>query len=557
MHAFVEPRILVGDDGSLISFSCNDPDNDLLSTEEKNRKAAALAQLKQDLAPSSLAPQDPFSNVIEQQLRDGRKTPSAFMQLLLSVASISVVQSSELWGSAQKLSLGWLPGDGFSAPQRVVYATADRAMGPVFDHAEDAARHAHEQAGDRSELTFGFILKSAKGQWVASMPVNAEGLLFPLSRVFLRGQLPVGFTVAALYLCALAQQPDELIADPIYRSFIPPTVLGAALVAHKHWIAIQEFFLPLYLSCADGALLKYQALRLDSAWGGTEAQRRAYLSKLNGGSNPADYPRKVARAGVLQVLITGEIWAAPGFVLPGWQPRAVLAYRPEPHTRVALGPLFAHPDDAARYLWRRCRPQPGKAWLGAILRNAAANTFLVTEPVDDSGPSVAVGLRADTPAYSRLFGGVMNQASPPTALKYPVGYQVMGVQQLYKVDTTRTSLADRYQEALDSNFIAQPEFRAAISLLRSDKISSPRYYFTPRNGALLVYRPSYAQSEQQMLTGLWIDPSTGERVSTPSEVITTLSESGRLHILEPDTFWQPRSHVAVRLLLELRKAYRA
>ena len=544
---------LMGDDGSLISFTCNDPDNDLLSTEQKTRRTTALAQLKQDLSPSSLSPQDPFSNVIEQQLRDGRKTPSAFMQQLLSVASISVVQSSKLWGGAQKLSRGWLPAGGFFAPQRVVYATADRAMGPVFDHADDAARHAHEQAGERSELTYGFILKSAKGQWVASLPVNAEGLLFPLSRVFLRGQLPVGFTVAALYLCAPAQQPQELIADPIYRSFIPPTVLGAALVAHKYWTANQELFLPLYLSCTDGALLKYQALRLDSAWGGSETQRRAYLSKLNGGFNPTDYPRKVARAGVLQVLSTGEIWAAQGLVLPAWQPRAVSDYQPGTHTRVTLGPLFAHPDDAARYMWRRCRPQQGKAWLGAILRNASANTFLVTEPVDDSGPSVAVGLRADTPAYSRLFGGVMNQASPPTSLKYPVGYQVMGVQQLYKVDTTRTSLADRYQEALDSNFIAQPEFRAAISLLRGEKVTSPRYYFTPRNGALLAYRPSFDQSEQQMLIARWIDPGTGERVSTPSEVITTLSHSGRLYILEPDMFWQPRSQIASRLLLELRK----
>lgn len=172
-------------------------------------------------------------------------------------------------------------------------------------------------------------------------------------------------------------------------------------------------------------------------------------------------------------------------------------------------------------------------------RNAAANTFLVTEPVDDSGPSVAVGLRADTAAYSRLFGGVMNQASTPTSLKYPVGYQVMGVQLLYKVDTTRTPLANRYQGALDSNFIAQPEFRAAISMLHGDKVTSSRYYFTPRNGALLVYRPGYNQGKQQMLIARWIDPDTGERGATPSEVITTLSQSGRLYILEPDTLWQP------------------
>ncbi|WP_032803233.1 hypothetical protein [Pseudomonas synxantha] len=142
----------------------------------------------------------------ELQLRDGQKTPSAFVWQLLSVASMSVIQNSAQWGNAQTLRRGWLPGNSFTAPQSVAYAAADRAMGPVFDHADDAARHAHEQAGERSELMlmFGFLLKSAKGQWAASMPVNAEGLLFPLSRVFLRGQVPVGFTVAGLYLCAPA-----------------------------------------------------------------------------------------------------------------------------------------------------------------------------------------------------------------------------------------------------------------------------------------------------------------------------------------------------------------
>ena len=546
---------LLGADGSIISFSCNDPDDDLLDPTHKTLKKTAFAQFKQDLAPSSLSPQDPHSNLIEQQLRDGRKTPGTFVRQVLSVASISVLQGSALWGSAQKLTPGWRPGVAFVAPQRAAYALADRTLGPVFEHMDDAARHAHEQAGERSELTFGFLFTTAKGQCVASMPVSAEGLLFPLNRIFLYGKLPAGFKVSGLYLCAPARQPEELIADPIYRSFIPPMMLHAALTAVKRWTANQEYFLPLYLSCADGALLKYQARVLESDWS-SERQRSNYVRKLNAGFNPAEYPRKVARAGELRVLVTSEIWATLGPVAQTWTPRTMSAYQPAYDERLALGPVFSHPDDAARYMWRRCRQEPGKAWLGAILGNAAANTFLVTEPVDDSGPSVAVGLRADTPAYIRLFGGVMNQAVPTASAKYPMGYQVMGVQQLYKLAEHRTPLADRYQEAIEHNFIAQPEFRVFVSLLRGANVTSPRYYFTPRNGALLLYRPSYAQSEQQMLTGLWIDSSTGERVSTPSEVITTLSQSGRLHILEPDTFWQPRSQVAQRLLLELRKVHR-
>lgn len=46
-------------------------------------------------------------------------------------------------------------------------------------------------------------------------------------------------------------------------------------------------------------------------------------------------------------------------------------------------------------------------------------------------------------------------------------------------------------------------------------------------------------------------------VNNPSQAITTLANFGKLYILEPDRFWQPRGHVGVRLLMELRKAAQA
>ncbi|MFL1388785.1 DUF4329 domain-containing protein [Pseudomonas tritici] len=546
---------LLGFDGSLLGFSCADPNGDLLGAQQKQQLALDRQTLQQELAAASGAPHDPYSNLIEQQLREGSRTPVQFVNQVLKVAAIQVIQGSELWGNAQILRNGWLPAHGYIAPQKSLYATADRACGPLFSHSDDVARHAHEQAGNRDELTYGFILKARNGHWMASLPVTGEDLRFPLSRVLFRGALPPGCSIEGMYVCAPARQPEELNASPVYRSFVNPSLLRAALISVRQQSASGNTFLPLYLSCADGALLKYEAAYLDSDWD-TQSRLDAYVKLLNGPFNPADYIRKVARAGTLQVLVTGDIWATQGLVLQTWTDRQTSAYTPGDDERLALGPLFSHADDAARYQWRRVRREQGKAWLGAIVGSTtgAADTFLVTEPVADNGPSVAVGLRLFTPACQRLFGRVMNQVTPQASSKYPKGYRVVGVQQLHKVDDTRAALADRYQQALADNFIAQQEFRAFVEMLRTDHVAGARYYLTPRQGALLVYVPSYQPSERDFLLSGWLDPDTDKPKATPGEVITTLATVGRLYILEPDSFWQPRGQVATRWVMEQRNA---
>jgi hypothetical protein len=94
---------------------------------------------------------------------------------------------------------------------------------------DDAVRHAHEHAGTRERWTFGFILMSSRlAHSVTSLPVIGDDLKFSFERVFPRGQLPTGYAVQGLYLCAPDRQPEELPSDPVSRSFIPPTVLREA-----------------------------------------------------------------------------------------------------------------------------------------------------------------------------------------------------------------------------------------------------------------------------------------------------------------------------------------
>lgn len=540
---------LFGLDGSVIGFSCRSA----MDAAQQGPLSNDLEALRQALAPAERTPHDPLSNALEKQMRDGSLTPVAFVNRLLKVASMTVVQGSALWGNAQVLGSGWLPARGFTAPDRFIHASADRALGPVFSHIDDAARDAHERAGERDRLTYGFIFKLANGHWMASLPVDGEDRRFPYDRVVLGGRLPVGCTIAALYLCAPARQPEELRVSAVYHAFIPPSLLRAALaVVRTKTNAGAAPYLPLYLSCADGALLNYRASRLDSDWDG-EAQMQAYIRLLNGNINPRDYIRQVALSGPLEVLVTGEIWTGKGRVSHTWSEGASAAE--DPDARVALGPLFSHPDDAARYMWRRSTAVPGKAAMGAVLTNAAGNSYLVSEPVDDSGPSVHVGLRMNTSAYRRLFGGVMNldERTQPRP-KYPAGYHVMGVQQLHKWDASLERLADRHEQAIAENFISQKEFRFVVDLLRQDKVAGARYYFTPRQGALLVYAPSFERAEHDLLLFGWIDPESDKPRLKTSEALTILFNSGRLHVLEPDRFWQPKGHVASRFLMALRKA---
>lgn len=542
---------LFGPDGSVISFTCNDPDQDLLSVTQRTQQTLSFQQFKQALSPSSRTPHNPQSNEIEQQLRDGLKTPTEYVNLVLKAASMTVVEGSTMWGSARKLPAGWFYSYGFTAPEDGLHAIANRALSPVFSHIDDVARFAHHQAGARTELRYGYILKSANDHWIASLPVKVHNLRLSPDQVFFRGQLPTGWTIQGLYLCAPTRQPDELTVSPVYRSFIPPRLLSAAIGALTRTTARVVEYLPLYLSCADGALLSYRATSIDGDWG-SELRLQSYVQKLNAAFNPADYIRQVARAGELKVLRTGEIWATSGTVGPDWLPRQALTFTPGDSERVALGPLFAHADDAARYQWRRYRHGRNTPRLAALIANTANDTFLVTEALVDSGLSAGWG-RAEAPASRRLFVGAINPQRPARDVRYPQGYRVMGVQQLYKLADNQQLQVNRFQQALADNFIGQPELSTFIGMFRDNKVTGARYYFTPRNGALLLYLPSFQSVETNMLFSGWVDPTSEKQVATPSQVITVLINSGRMYILETDTFWQPRGHVATRLLRELRK----
>lgn len=547
-HLWTHEYLLTAD-GSLIGFSTQDAQRSLMGSAERNEATRLLSALEVSLAPNRLAPQDPYSNTLEQQLRAGRKTPTELVNQLARVGTLQVLEGGPLWGTAQRVQPGWLPGLAYIPPEAVAHAVADRALGPVFKHADDAARHGHQSTLARAQLSYGLILKSSdNGHFVACAPVKGDDLKFSLDRAFARGQLPTGYTLQGLYLRLPQQAAAQLPQGEGYAQLPAPAVVLQALSFLQVLTAGNGRFLPLYLSCPDGSLWRYRAMQLDPDWS-SQSRQAAYLKRLNSLGSLDGYAMKLLESGEVRVLDSSPFWDA---LVPRLKRRATTLVGFD--TRLALGPLCAHPDDAARLVWQRfARLQP-QARLGALLGNGDSDTFIAVQPVADVGPSVAVGLRSQTPAFKTLFEGVVNLAYTSTSTRYPAGYRIMGVQQLYKLDTQRQRLSDQYEEALAHNFIAQPEIRGFIEMLREDRVAGARYYFTPVQGGLIAYEPSYHVDESQLLRDDWVDAATGEMKLKPSEVIRRLATSGTLTILETDRFWQPRSQVAQRLLHALKEA---
>lgn len=538
---------LLGPEGSLLGFTTQDTDRDLMNKTQRDEAARLLAELEQALAPNHLAPHDPYGNAMEQQMRSGHKRPSELVNLLARIGTLQVLEGSALWGTARRVTSGWQPSQDYQRPESLAHAVADRALSPVFKHADDAAGYGHEVPLARGELTFGVILKSSdNGHFVASAPAKGDDLGFSLDRVFPRGHLPTGYSLQGLYLRLPNAADSQFLPEPDYAQVAAPNVVLAALSFLRLLTSASERFLPLYVSCPDGGLVRYQALQLDRDWATAERQA-AYLQRLGSNSIQA-YVRKLARSGELRLLAGSPLWNNLAHLMP----RTVAA-----DPRLGLGPLCAHPDDAARLVWQRFAALPPQARLGAILGNGDSDTFIAVHPTDDPGPSVAVGLRRDTAAWKVLFEGVMNLAYTSTSTRYPAGYQVLGVQQLYKLDSQRERLTDRYEEALAHNFIHQSEIRGFIEMLRQDKVAGARYYFTPAQGALIVYEPGYHQDESRLLRDDWVDPATGAVNVKPSEVIRGLATFGKLTILEVDRFWQPRSQVGRHLVHTLREVDQA
>ncbi|MDZ4325265.1 MAG: DUF4329 domain-containing protein [Pseudomonas sp.] len=501
---------LLGLDGSLISYTLS------ASAAEKQlaRSLASPSQLQRRHTP------------IELQMRNGTLTPSEYVNQVARAGRLQVIKGSRLWGKARQLSVWSAYSEG--GPSQVHRsAIADPAFSPVFTQMDDAVRHVHRAVGVRTGLMFGFILKALNAErYVTTMPIDGRRGSLAVEKVFPDGLLPLGYRVEGIFLCSSAgagRLPHDL-----NQSFISPRDLMYGLDAVRVRTEAVTAFLSVFVSCADGALLRYKPKSIAPEW--TQLQvALAYEKVLQSGSETLfEYLRKVIANGELQAVVRSAFWS-PFRVDSRGVKTGIGLVRWAPDNSFALGPVFAHADDAARSAQRQIGDYVAQEFLGGILMHEASASFVAVEPLED-GP--------DSGAASSLFysgvGGPIAPVSIPGAQPlplpiFPPDYKWVAVHQFYK----RFNLLVKDPSALDRlllDNLALADLWFSRDVVKKSGVSGGSCYFSGRGGALFKFTPSFSAQETAFFNE--------EAKDGVAAYLARLAGVGRLEVVDTDGYWR-------------------
>ncbi|WP_277760411.1 DUF4329 domain-containing protein [Pseudomonas sp. A34-9] len=529
----VSQEYLFAPDGSLVRY-------------QSGLWARLRADLANALTASKTLPADLDGKKIKQFIRSGELKPSAWVDSLTKAGHLQVVTGSRLWGLPRLVSR-WQP---FSADRLPVtdYTRASSApvCSPVFIQADAAARNVHEASVSRDSPTFGFILRSRDGLFIASLPVEVQRSLLGLDRVFEQGRLPAGFMLDSIYLRA-PLPPLGALDNDFRHFFISPTDVQQACARAN----TPQGYKPIYFSCADGALLRlalhpFEPGAFYDEFGQIQLRPNSFASPLQTANDERDiakgtfdfpdYVRRMARAGILEVIETSAWWSRHGVADEGWQPHMVEVSSNErwkANPVPALGPVFHHGDDAARHAQARAGKEPiiDTGYEGAILARLPSRRFVPLEPVSysayDDSPLARIFRAANDPSS--------NWRNP--APRYPDGYTLVASHQFHLSGNT-TLGPDK--EKVYANFASPALVHAHTHELKNKGFDIQSYYYSTPNGVLLQYIPVYTPAEKALLLTRSVVFENGRWVSrlTPDEFVSRLMELGEFRVLVAGHYWR-------------------
>jgi hypothetical protein len=485
------------------------------------------ADLGVALSPSGRPARDLDGAWIKEQIHQGLLSPTDWVKKLARSGYLQVVLGSRLWGHARAVK------------EFVPFPTVDRAHGysvtetqysPVHIREQDAARFAHEHAGSRSVLSFGFMLRHTfYGSYTATQPTPAADSDFGYDRVFPNG-LPYRYITSGIFLCAAKASPG--LPDNDYRHFFSPLDVSLArAMSHE-----ANNYRPIYFSCADGALLSFKLLPLDPVpsldkFGqpqfkenpfATPAQAQHDWNSINQGRfSLTGYIRNMAAYGRLEVLVTSDYWSCPGVVGQDWLPHmpaiaAEVLWANNPV--LPLGPVFHHPDDAARHAQlRAARIGANPAALAsAVLAKSSTRSYVSLEPIVDSA--------SHTEAIDRIFrtwadASTSQRNQPP---RFPDNYTLMAGFPM------SVSSATGVPQEVD--YASARTIYAYIHAMKAKGFDIGAFYYSTRHGALLKYVPNYTLEEGRFLL-------TGQSLAA-EELVQELANVGSLTVLKTAADWK-------------------
>ena len=379
-------------------------------------------------------------------------------------------------------------------------------------------RHVQRVSSPQAQVQFGYVLKDArKNLYMTTLPlVRADYTRF--EQVFVDGLLPQGYTLDGLYLCAstVAIAPAS---DDMALSFFSPQVLAGAVNFLSNLAG--NGALPLYLLCADGALLRYSLRKHEGQALSSEA-RTLGPQLLEGALQRRRLRARARDQGRLVWCVSGARCGARNKASPrSGNPRP----RPgppqdNPHFLSFCGPLFGHADDAARWAEKQLGGFKGREYLGAVLAPPKARGLVALEPVEDHRAWLV-----DTISQLFWFGHLGFDITPDHPLFF---YTIKALQAFYKVIPLGLNLSALDQRLLD-NFADKNDLRLYLDIIRSNRPVAESVYLACRGGALLKYVPGFTADETRLLS---VDSSP-----SPSVLVSGLRAAGTLSVLETDTFW--------------------
>ncbi|CRM62232.1 DUF4329 domain-containing protein [Pseudomonas sp. 58 R 3] len=493
-----------GANGSILSYQLS---NSIAENSLKNR-----------LEVQSLAKDDYVGNLIEQQIRSGVLTPLEFVTLVAKAGKLSVVKNDRLWGQARQITGEFATSNATPNPGDIRQVLFDSACGPIFTRAFDAVRYAQRMAKSQTDVSFGYVLKTVKKSlYMTTLPLVREKF-DDFRRVFINGQLPQGYVLEGMYLCAstvaIAPAGDEMA-----HSFFPPQDIGKALNFLIY--ASNGKALPLYLMCGDGALLKYLVQKTAQLYDWTKNAVLERSQLLNGTLKVREYVRRLAAMGELEIRVTSVVWGRKERVMAQWTPKkAPHAFADDPHFHSFCGPLFLYPDDAARYAQGLVAPFQDKQYLGAVLMPDQIQGYVAIDPVEDRGTG-------GTSTRELLFW-IDHAGFDVPAGNVLSTYKIAAVHAFYKAIPSTVSREPREQKLL-THFVSKDDLRGYLAVIRSNAPYAKSCYLSSRGGALLKYVPAFTQAETTLL-------SPGD-APDPSVLVSQLRAQGSLSVLVADAFW--------------------
>lgn len=500
----IKREYVFGGDGSMLSYELTSSAQETLL----KRQLAALNLVKGDLA----------DNAIEQQLRAGTLSPQDFVNSVATAGELRVVEGSTLWGNPRTLKSGFALNPYRARPLEILLVAADSPCGPLFTRALDAVRHAQRSWQAQAQVAVGYVLKAfGRELYMTTLPLVRDRY-DDLKPVFVDGQIPQGYLLAGLYLCASTESIAAANDEMALHFFAPQPVVKALsfMVAPRNGGA-----LPLYLLCADGALLWYTVPKTApvSAWATRMLRDAAQLR--NGSLSVRDYVRRLAVIGELHVRLTSETWGRKERVDAQWSPkRPPHTFTADPYFHSFCGPLYFYADDAARYAQRLIGRFIGSAYLGAVLKPPKISGFVAIDPVEDR-PGFG-----NSTLESLFWKGHAGFDVPVSNVLR--SYKIAAVHAFYKSIPSTPSLK-RIDLNLLTNFVASDDLNNYLSVVQSNAPEAESFYLSSRGGALLKYMPALSAAETALLTA--------RPAPSPSMLVSQLRRLGRLSVLVTDLFW--------------------